>query len=135
MTMTKKFNNCKNNFYRISEMIHLHSNGSSKYTKEYLDEQLDQIHEELCDLAWELAEELIWRRENHQRVDRRAKERLEDLYFWAVECRDYGYYPESYELNDYYGNGVIGSVGADFGSYGYKEFRELLDEYNLLLEY
>ena len=141
MTITL-FNNCKADFHRISEAIQLHNTGRHcEYDKDNLDEQLDIVHRELCDACSDFATDLITLVKEGHPVGQKAKEWLTALYYWALECRDYGDNPESCELEDSYGSGRLDSIGADFyvyygfrnyHCYGYREFAELLENYGLL---
>jgi hypothetical protein len=132
------FENCKNDFYRISEMIQLHNTGRHcEYDKDDLDMQLDIVHEEICDVCADFAADLISMLADGKKISKKSKEILTVLYDWAVECKDYCYLPEIYDLDDSYGNGVIDVIGADFyvrgkGCFGYKEFLKLLETYDLL---
>lgn len=146
-----EFEELRKQYWTITEAILLYDSGNhSEYDEDCLNEQLDEIHEELCDAASDIAKELI------NKIDRygdRAKvkmtnEDLDDikylniLFDMAWTCKAYSYSPKDFGLTKSYGNGVIDSVGADFYVgrcrrsevvyFGYREFLQLLEEYELI---
>ena len=148
-----EFEALKKEYSTITEAIKLYDSGKhSEYNEDLLDEQLDKIHEEICDAASETAQYLI------DKIDEkgdRAKVKmtnkdladidyLNSLYYMACKCRDYCDEPEAFDLTKGYGNGVIDSIGADFyvwscrkreyTRYGYEEFWQLLAEYELIID-
>ena len=148
-----EFEALKKEYSKITEAIKLYDSGKhSEYNEDLLDEQLDKIHEEICDAASEIAQYLI------DKIDEkgdRAKVKmtnkdlanikyLNSLGYMACKCRDYCESPEYLGLTKGYGNGYINSIGADFyvwscrkqeyTRYGYKEFYQLLDEYGLIID-
>lgn len=149
-----EFEELRNQYCKITEAISLYDSGNHpEYNEDLLNEELDIIHEELCDAASDIAKELI------NKIDRygdRAKvkmtnEDLDDikylniLFDMAWTCKAYSYSPEDFGLTKGYGNGVIDSIGADFYVgrcrrseglyYGYREFLQLLEEYELTIDY
>ena len=149
-----EFEELKNQYCTITEAISLYDSGNhSEYNEDLLNEQLDEIHEDICEAASDLAKELI------NKIDKygnRAKVKMTDkdladikylniLFDMAWTCKAYSYSPEDFGLTKGYGNGVIDSVGADFCVgrcrrseeiyFGYREFLQLLDEYGLAIDY
>ena len=148
-----EFEELKKKFYTITEAILLYDSGNySEYDEDDLNEELDNIHVEICEAASYIAQYLI------NKIDKygdRSKVKmtnedldnihyLNDLFDMAWACKAYAYAPEDFGLTKSYGNGVIDSVGADFyvgrcrrseGLYfGYTEFLQLLEEYELVID-
>ena len=145
-----EFYELKKQYCNITEAITLYDSGNhSEYDEDLLNEELDIVHEELCDAASDIAKELINKIDKYgdRAKVKMTKEDLADieylnaLFDMAWNCKAYSYSPEDFGLTKNYGNGVIDSVGADFyvgrcrrseGLYfGYREFLQLLDEYEL----
>ena len=149
-----QFEALKKEYSTVTEAIKLYDSGKhSEYNKDLLDEQLDKIHEEICDAASEIAQYLIDKiDEKGDRAKVKMTNRdwanikyLNSLGYMACKCRDHCESPEEYlGLTKSYGNGYIDSIGADFyvwscrkqeyTRYGYKEFYQLLDEYGLIID-
>lgn len=150
--MTKfEFEELKKKYRTITEAIKRYDSGKRLLYSEYLlDEQLDKIHEEICDAASDIAQYLIDKiddaEDNGEKVKMTNKDLanidyLNSLFYMACICRDYFEEPERYDLTISYGNGYLNSVGADFyvcscrhseyTRYGYAEFYKLLEEYEL----
>ena len=149
-----EFEELRKQYWNITEAILLYDSGKhSEYDEDALNEQLDDIHEELCDAASDIAKELINKIDKYgdrKKVKMTDKD-LEDikylniLFDMAWTCKAYAYSPEDFGLTKGYGNGVIDSVGADFYVgrcrrredvyFGYREFLNLLDEYELTIYY
>ena len=149
-----EFEELRKQYWTITEAILLYDSGKhSEYDEDDLNEELDEIHAGLCDAAADLAKELI------NKIDRygdRSKVKMTDddladikylniLFEMAWTCKAYAYSPEDFGLTKGYGNGVIDSIGADFyvgccrrseyKYYGYREFLQLLDDYELTIDY
>ena len=149
-----EFEELRKQYWTITEAILLYDSGNhSEYNEDDLNEELDEVHAGLCDAASDIAKELI------NKIDRygdRAKVKMTDkdlndikylniLFDMAWTCKAYSYSPEDFGLTKSYGNGVIDSVGADFYVgrcrrseviyFGYREFLQLLDEYELTTDY
>ena len=150
-----EFDALKKEYSTITEAIKLYDSGNhSEYNKDLLDEQLDKIHEEICDAASDIAQYLIDKiddaEDNGEKVKMTKKDwanidYLNSLGYMACKCRDCGESPEEYlGLTKSYGNGYINSIGADFyvcsrrrseyTRYGYSEFWQLLNEYGLIID-
>ena len=149
-----QFEALKKEYSTITEAIKLYDSGKhSEYNEDLLDEQLDKIHEEICDVASEIAQYLIDKIDDAENDGKKVKmtkrdladiDYLNSLYYMACKCRDYCDDPEAFDLTKGYGNGVINSIGADFyvwscrksqyTRYGYNEFWQLLGEYNLITD-
>ena len=149
-----EFEALKKEYNTITEAIKLYDSGKhSEYNEDLLDEQLDKIHEEICDAASDIAQYLIDKiddaKEDGEKVKMTNKDLanidyLNSLCYMACNCRDYCESPESFDLTKSYGNGYINSVGADFNvwscrkseytKYGYEEFWQLLNEYELIID-
>ena len=150
-----EFEALKKEYSKITEAIKLYDSGKhSEYNEDSLDEQLDKIHEEICDAASDIAQYLIDKiddaEDNGEKVKMTKKDLanidyLNSLCYMACKCRDYCESPEEYlGLTKSYGNGYINSVGADFNvwsrrkseytKYGYEEFWRLLNEYELTID-
>lgn len=148
-----EFEELKKKYFTITEAIKLYDSGKhSEYNEDDLDEQLDKIHEEICDAASEIAQYLI------DKIDEKGDrskvkmtkndlaniDYLNSLGYMACNCRDYSESSEDFNLTKSYGNGYIDSIGADFyiwscrhseyTRYGYKEFWQLLNEYELIID-
>lgn len=146
-----EFEELKNKYYVIAEAIELYDSGKHpEYNEDWLNEQLDSIHIELCDAVSDIAQYLI---DKIDETDGGAEVEVtgEDLdnihylnvlYDMAMDCKTYGESPEEFGLTNSYGNGVISSIGADFyvgcckrsgyKYFGYKEFLQLLETYELI---
>ena len=149
-----EFEALKKEYSTITEAIKLYDSGKhSEYNEDDLDEQLDKIHEEICDIASDIAQYLIDKiddaEDNGEKVKMTKKDLanidyLNSLVYMAYTCRDYCEDPEVFDLTKSYGNGYINSVGADFNvrscrkseytKYGYEEFWRLLNEYELIID-
>ena len=150
-----EFEALKKEYSTITEAIKLYDSGKhSEYNEDLLNEQLDKIHEEICDAASDIAQYLIDKiddaEENGEKVKMTNKDwvnikYLNSLGYMACICRDHCESPEEYlGLTKSYGNGYINSIGADFyvwscrkkeyTRYGYKEFYQLLEEYGLIID-
>ena len=153
--MTKfEFVELKKKYSTVTEAIKLYDSGNhSEYNEDLLNEQLDKIHEEICDAASEIAQYLIDKiddaEDNGEKVKMTNKDwdnicYLERLGYMACNCRDHYYDPERFDLTKSYGNGYINSIGADFyvcsrrhseyTRYGYRDFWLLLNEYELIID-
>ena len=150
-----EFEALKKEYSTITEAINLYDSGKhSEYNEDLLDEQLDKIHEEICDAASEIAQYLIDKIDDAEDDGVKVKmtnkdlaniDYLKSLFYMACNCRDYCDSPEHFNLTKCYGNGVINSIGVDFyvGSckrseytrYGYGEFWQLLVKYELVIDY
>lgn len=145
-----EFEELKNQYCKITEAIALYDSGNhSEYDEDDLNEELDNIHVELCEAASDIAQYLI------NKIDKygdRAKVKMTDkdladikylnaLFDMAWNCKAYSYSPEDFGLTNSYGNGVIDSIGADFyihscrrsenSYFGYREFLQLLEVYGI----
>ena len=148
-----EFEALKKEYSTITEAIKLYDSGKhSEYNEDLLDEQLDKIHEEICDAASETAQYLIDKideKGDRAKVKMTKKDLadidyLNSLYYMACKCRDYCDEPEAFDLTTSYGNGYINSIGADFyvwscrkskyTRFGYGEFWQLLVEYELVID-
>ena len=149
-----EFEALKKEYSIITEAIKLYDSGKhSEYNEDLLDEQLDKIHEEICDAASEIAQYLIDKIDDAEKDGAKVKMTNKDLnnicylnslYFMACNCRDYCESPEHFDLTKCYGNGYINSIGADFNVwsrrkieytiYGYGGFWQLLVEYELTID-
>ena len=149
-----QFEALKKEYSKITEAIKLYDSGKhSEYNEDDLDEQLDKIHEEICDAASEIAQYLIDKIDDAEDDGKKVKmtkrdladiDYLNSLGYMACNCRDYCEEPERYDLTKSYGNGYINSIGADFyvwscrhseyTRYGYREFWQLLNEYGLIID-
>ena len=148
-----EFEELKKQYCTITEAIALYDSGNhSEYDEDDLNEELDEIHAEICEEASYIAQCLI------NKIDKegdRAKVKmtgkdlanihyLNALYDIALNCKAYSESPELFGLTKSYGNGVIDGIGADFyiGSckitekryFGYEQFFQLLEEYELTSE-
>lgn len=152
--MTKyEFEELKNNYCKITEAIALYDSGNhSEYDEDDLNDQLDEIHAEICEAVSDIAQYLIDKidDEDYGKKFQMTKNDLADihylnaLYEMASNCRDYCYNPEAFGITNFYGNGVIDGVGADFyisrcrkgehKCFGYTEFYQLLEEYELIID-
>lgn len=147
------FEALKKEYSTITEAIKLYDSGKhSEYNEDLLNEQLDKIHEEICDTASEIAQYLIDKIDEKGDISKvkMTKRDLADidylnsLCYMACNCRDYCDSPEDFDLTKSYGNGYINSIGADFyiwscrkieyTRYGYEEFWQLLGEYGLIID-
>lgn len=146
-----EFEALKKEYSKITEAIKLYDSGKhSEYNEDLLDEQLDKIHEEICDAASDIAQYLIDKIDDAEYNEEKVKltnkdwaniDYLNSLGYMACNCRDYCEDPERFDLTKGYGNGYINSIGADFyvcscrrseyTRYGYREFWQLLNEYEL----
>ena len=149
-----EFEELRKQYWTITEAILLYDSGNhSEYDEDLLNENLDEIHEDICDAASDLAKELI------NKIDKygdRSKVKMTDddladikylniLFDMAWTCKAYSDSPEDFGLTKSYGNGVIDSIGADFCVgfckksrcfyFGYREFMYLLEEYELTTDY
>lgn len=146
----KEFEELKNQYYAIIEAIELYDSGNhSEYNEEWLNYQLDSVHMDICDAASDMAQYLIYKIDNGEKLETTGEDLdniryLNVLYNMAASCKVLGEEPEAFELNNTYGNGVIDSIGADFyvfyckrseySFYGYSEFFQLLEEYGLIID-
>ena len=149
-----EFEALKKEYSTITEAIKLYDSGKhSEYNEDLLDEQLDKIHEEICDAASEVAQYLIDKIDEKGDIAKvkMTKKDLADinyiksLFYMACNCRDYCLSPEHFDLTKCYGNGYINSIGADFyvwsckrskyTRFGYGEFWQLLVKYELVIDY
>ena len=149
-----EFEALKKEYSKITEAIKLYDSGKhSEYNEDLLNEQLDKIHEEICDAASDIAQYLIDKIDDAEDDGKKVKMTNKDLAniyylnsldYMAYKCRDYGESPEYLDLTKSYGNGYIDSIGADFyvcsrrrsefTRYGYEEFWRLLNEYELIID-
>ena len=148
-----EFEELKKNYYAITEAISLYDSGNhSEYDEDDLNDELDNIHVEICETASDIAQHLINKIDSE---DDRAKVKMtnEDLdnihylnalYDWACACRDFSESPEAFDLTNSYGSGLLDSIGADFyvahcrrseyKYFGYTEFLQLLEKYELITD-
>ena len=145
-----EFYELKKQYCKITEAITLYDSGNhSEYNEDLLNEQLDEIHEEICEAASDIAQYLINKIDKYgdRAKVKMTKEDLADidylnaLFDMAWNCKAFGDTPEDFGLTKSYGNGVIDSAGADFYVgrcrgreevyFCYREFLQLLDEYEL----
>lgn len=149
-----EFEKLEKQCFKITAAIILYDSGKhSEYNEDLLDEQLDKIHEEICDAASDIAQYLIDKIDDAEdygktvimtNKDLDNIDYLNSLSNMACICRDFGESPEAFGLTKSYGNGYIDSVGADFyvcsrrrseyTIYGYEEFWQLLNEYGLITD-
>lgn len=149
-----EFEALKKEYSTVTEAIKRYDSGKRLLYSEYLlDDQLDRIHEEICDAASDIAQYLIDKiddaEDNGEKVKMTKKdlaniEYLNSLIYMACTCRDYCEEPERFGLNISYGNGYINSIGADFyvcscrhseyTRYCYGGFYKLLEEYELIID-
>ena len=149
-----EFEALKKEYSTITEAIKLYDSGKhSEYNEDLLDEQLDKIHEEICDVASEIAQYLIDKIDEKGDIakvkmtkkDLADIDYLKSLFYMACNCRDYCLSPEHFGLTNCYGNGYINSIGVDFyvwnckrskyTRFGYGEFWQLLVKYELVIDY
>ena len=145
-----EFEELKKKYYTITEAIALYDSGNhSEYDEDDLNDELDNIHVELCEAVSDIAQYLINKIDDGEEVKMTKKDLadihyLNALYDMAWTCKAYAYSPEDFGLTNSYGNGVIDSIGADFyishcrrseGKYfGYNEFYQLLEKYELIID-
>lgn len=145
-----EFEELKNQYCKITEAIELYDSGNhSEYDEDDLNDELDKIHVELCEAVSDIAQYLIDKIDDGEEVKMTKKDLadihyLNALYNMACSCKDYCYEPELFDLTKSYGNGVIDGIGADFYvcsckrgkylSFGYREFYQLLEEYELIID-
>lgn len=148
-----EFEDLKNQYFKITEAIKLYDSGNhSEYDEDDLNDDLDNIHIELCEAAVDLAQYLINKidSEDDTAKVKMTKEDLNNIHYlnslfaMACNCKDYSYLPEEFGLTNSYGNGVIDGIGADFyirhcrrseyKHFGYSQFSHLLEEYRLLID-
>lgn len=128
-------------YHKVEEAIYLYDSGRHpEYNKEILDETLDDVHKELCYQVSLLAQKLIRAIDNGETINPEEKDFLNSLYIFCDNCRCFCDCPDMFDLTHEYGNGLIDSIGADFEVlenntpykfFGYREFYELLENYNL----
>lgn len=148
-----EFEELKNRYYTITEAIALYDSGNhSEYDEDDLNDELDNIHVEICEAASDIAQYLINKIDNDYNGAKveMSKEDLDNihylnsLYDWACACRDYCEEPEYFDLTKSYGSGLLDSIGADFyighcrrseyKYFGYSEFLQLLEKYELITD-
>ena len=148
-----EFEELKKQYCKITEAIKLYDSGNhSEYDEDDLNDDLDNIHIEICEAASDIAQYLINKIDNDyngEEVKLTAKDLanihyLNALYRMACNCKDYCYEPEAFGLTNFYGNGVLDGIGADFyighcrrskyKYFGYNEFLNLLEKYELTSE-
>lgn len=148
-----EFEDLKNQYFKITEAIKLYDSGNhSEYDEDDLNDELDNIHIELCDAVTDLAQYLINKIDSEDDITKvkMTKKDLNNIYYlnsllnMAFSCKDYNYSPEEFGLTNSYGNGVIDNIGADFyirhcrrseyKHFGYGQFLQLLKEYELIID-
>ena len=149
-----EYEELKKNYCTITEAIKLYDSGNhSEYDEDELNEQLDSIHEEICDAASDIAQYLIDKIDDAEYYLEEVKmtnKDLDDIKYlnslldMARICRDFCYKPEAFGLTNSYGNGVLNGIGADFyishcrrseyTSFGYDQFLQLLEKYELITD-
>lgn len=148
-----EFEDLKNQYFKITEAIKLYDSGNhSEYDEDDLNDELDNIHIELCDAVVDLAQYLINKIDSEDDITKvkMTKKDLNNIYYlnslldMAFNCKDYNYSPEDFGLTNSYGNGVIDNIGADFyirhcrrseyKHFGYGQFLQLLKEYELIID-
>ena len=148
-----EFEELKKKYCTITEAIELYDSGNhSEYNKDLLDEQLDDIHTEICEAASDIAQYLINKidgaEDDGEKVKMTDKDLdninyLNTLLDMACDCRAYGYSPEVFSLTKSYGNDnsfadlefYIGRCKrSEYEYFGYREFLQLLEEYELIIE-
>ena len=139
---TREFDELMNTYAKVCEAIQLFETGNhSEYNKEDLDEQLDDIHRDMCRAASELAQEIIEAIDAGKTYSQKDVEYLNTLFCYCEECYDLCYTPELFDYNESYGNGVIDNIGADFDvihnerteykHFSYSGFYNLLNVYGI----
>ena len=145
-----EFEELKNRYWNITEAIELYDSGNhSEYNEDDLNEELDIIHEDICEAASDIAQYLINKIDKYgdRAKVKMTKEDLDNidylnaLFDMAWNCKAYCDTPKDFGLTKSYGNGVIDSVGEDFYVFSYKrddglyfcyrDFLQLLEEYEL----
>ena len=149
-----EFEELRKQYWTITEAILLYDSGNhSEYDEDSLNEELDNIHFEICEAASDIARHLINKIDRYGDISKvKMKDKdLDDikylniLFDMAWTCKAYSYSPEDFGLTKGYGDGTIDSIGADFcigrcrrseyAAFGYREFLQLLEEYGLDTEY
>ena len=148
-----EFEELRKQYWTITEAILLYDSGNhSEYDEDALNEQLDDIHEELCDAASDIAKELINKIDSYgdRKKVKMTNEDLDNikylniLFDMAWTCKAYSDSPEDFGLTKSYGNDnsfadpyfYVGRCRRSKELYfGYREFLHLLEEYELTTDY
>lgn len=149
-----EFEELRKKYWTITEAISLYDSGNhSEYNEDCLNDQLDEVHAEICEAATDIAQYLINKIDDAEDCGEKVKMTNEDLdnikYLnilldMAWNCRAYGYSPELFGLTKNYGNdnsfadpefGIGRCKRSGYFSFGYREFLQLLEDYGLIIEY
>ena len=147
-----EFEDLKNRYYAITEAIELYDSGNhSEYNKDDLDQELDDIHAEICEAASTIAQYLINKIDNDYngvKVEMTDKD-LDNIHYlnflldMVCDCRTYGYSPEVFGLTKSYGNDnsmcdpefyVWKCRRSEDKYFNYRGFLDLLEKYELIID-
>ena len=146
-----EFEELKKQYCKITEAISLYDSGNhSEYNKDCLDQELDNIHSDICNAASDIAQYLINKIDNEVKMTDKDLDNIKYLNIlldMAWNCRAYCDSPELFGLTKSYGEGISNSAVDDFYIYSckrseyeyttfdYREFLQLLEDYELIIEY
>ena len=146
-----EFEELRKKYWTITEAIELYGSGNhSEYNKDCLDEELDTIHEEICEAASTIAQYLINKIDNkdYGEVEMTDKD-LDNIKYLNIlldmvwDCRAYGYSPEALGLTKSYGNDnsmcdpefyVWKCRRSEDKYFNYRGFLDLLEKYELIID-